>query len=122
VGGYPGVHPGPTFNDLHLDLQLAVLAHVPLADLARHATMCQVMRAGYKERLQEREACIEASLASGWPVEVTEGLSAADMAVPRDLIVSPPVRLLSLKYVLSYVMQSKQGQPMCPPYRPCLHD
>jgi hypothetical protein len=54
--------------------------------------MCQVMRAACKERLQERQACIEARLAEGWPVEVTEGLSAADMAVPRDLIDTPPVR------------------------------
>jgi hypothetical protein len=73
------------------DIQLAILADIPLAELARLATLGKALRAAYKERLKERGVCIEASLAEGWPVEVTEGLSAADTAVPRDLIVSPPV-------------------------------
>ncbi len=60
------------------------------------ATESKFIMAAYKERLQERQACIDAHLAEGWPVEVTEGLSAADTAVPRDLIVSPPVNLLCI--------------------------
>ncbi len=49
--------------------------------------MGNIMQAAYKER----QVCIDAHLAERWPAEVVEGLSQADKAVPRDLIVSPPV-------------------------------
>jgi hypothetical protein len=78
-----------------LDVHLHILAFVPLAELARLATMGKGMLTLYQERLKERQTCIEACLAVGWPREVTEGLSPADMAVPRDFIVSPPVSPLS---------------------------
>jgi hypothetical protein len=96
VGGFPGSHGGLTWADVPVDVQLYIIAFIPLADLARMAGMGKSMRAAYRERLKERETCIEARLAVGWPREVTKGLSAADMAVPRDLIDTPPVRPLLL--------------------------
>jgi hypothetical protein len=90
----PGSGNGLTWSDLPLDVLLTILADAPLAELARLATLGKDLRAAYKERLKDREACIRARLAEDWPAEVTEGLSAADMAVPRDLIVSPPVSAL----------------------------
>jgi hypothetical protein len=74
-----------------IDLQLAILEYIPLAELARLATLSKGIRAAYKDRLQERQTCISAGLAQGWPEEVTEGLSAADIAVPRDFVVTPLV-------------------------------
>jgi hypothetical protein len=79
-----------------LDVTLHIFSYMPLADLARVAILGKAMRALYKQRLKEREACIEARLAQRWPAEVRQGLSAANMAVPRDLIDTPPVRLLSV--------------------------
>jgi hypothetical protein len=82
---------GLSWADMPLELQLHIMGLAPLADLARAATLCKGMQAAYRERLQEREACIQANLAEGWPPEVTDGLSEAHMALPRDLIVTPPV-------------------------------
>jgi hypothetical protein len=77
-----------------LDVTLHIFTYLQLADLARVAILGKAMRALYKERLKEREASIEARLAQDWPLWVKEGLSAANMAVPRDLIDTPPVRHL----------------------------
>jgi hypothetical protein len=76
-----------------LDIQLSVLAYVPLADLARLATLSKGMRAVYTERLQERETCIDARVDKA-PDDVIQRLAAVDIAVPRDLVVTPPVSLL----------------------------
>jgi hypothetical protein len=91
LGNYTGSQQGLAWTDMPLDIQLLIIEYLPLADLARMATMSNFMLAAYSERLQERQACIEASLAEDWPLEITQGLSAADMAVPKDLIVTPPV-------------------------------
>jgi hypothetical protein len=96
VGGCPGLNSDLDFSKLPLDLQLHILSYAPLAALARMATVSKYMLAVYKERLQERQACMDANLAEGWPAETTEGLSPADMAVPRDLVVSPPVSPLCM--------------------------
>jgi hypothetical protein len=103
--GHAGINPGTSWNDLHLDAQLAVLTHLPLAELARQATVSKSMRAGYKERLKERQACIDARLAQGWPVEVTRRLSAYRTAVPRDLIDTPAVRHFLVICLLPPVFQ-----------------
>ncbi len=110
----PGSGDGLIWSDLPLDVQLHILSFIPLAELARLAPLGKVMRAGYKERLKERQACIEGSLAEGWPVEVTEGLSAADMAVPRDLIVSPPVSALWV-----VLPSTSLGSHLIPGLEPC---
>jgi hypothetical protein len=72
-------------------MQLLILPHIPLDELARLATLSKGIREAYKERLKERETCIQEHLSGGWPTQVTDGFSKADMAVPRDLVVSPPV-------------------------------
>ncbi len=87
----PGAGNGLIWADLPPDIHEYILSLVTLAELAGLATLGKDLRAAYMERLNQREACIEACLAKDWPVEVTEGLSPADTAVPRDLIVSPPV-------------------------------
>jgi hypothetical protein len=91
--GFPGgCHDrGLSWADIPVEVQQHILGFVPLADLARAAAVCKGMRAAYRERLQEREACIQLSSEEGWPPEVTEGLSPAHMALPRDLVVTPPV-------------------------------
>lgn len=93
VGVLSGSQHGLNWTDTPLDIQLLILEYIPLAQLARLATLCKLMQAVYGERLQERETCIQARMAEAWPAEVTEGLSAADTAVPRDLITSSPVSL-----------------------------
>ncbi len=70
-----------------------ILAGASLAELARLAILSKGMRAAYEERLKERKSCIQERLAEGWPAQFTQGLSEEDMAVPRDLVVSPPVCL-----------------------------
>jgi hypothetical protein len=77
-----------------LDVHLHVIAFVPLAELAGLASTSKGMLALHRERLKERQTSIGSHLAKGWPTEVTEGLSQADMAVPRDFIASPPVSAL----------------------------
>jgi hypothetical protein len=89
--GFPGSCRSFSWTDMPLDIHLHILGFIPFADLARLATVGKGMLALYKERLKERQSCIEARLSKGWPKEVTEGLSQADTAVPRDFIVSPPV-------------------------------
>jgi hypothetical protein len=49
----------------------------------------------YQERLQERQACIEARLAESLPKDVTKMFCPTDMALPHDLIDTPPVRLMT---------------------------
>jgi hypothetical protein len=87
----PGAGSSLIWADLPLDIQRYILSFIPLAELAGLAPWARTLVAAYEERLEERQACIEASLAQGWPEGMMEGLSAADTAVPRDLIVSPPV-------------------------------
>ncbi len=82
---------GLQWTDLPFDIQLAILADIPLAELARLATLSKGMRAAYEERLKERQSCIQERLAEGWLGLLSRQLSQADMAVPRDLVVSPPV-------------------------------
>jgi hypothetical protein len=107
-GGFAGRHTAVGWEDLPPDTQETilgmVLADAPLAQLARLATLCKAMRAAYRERLAERLACIQECFrnskrhimdlyTTGWGLEVTAGLLEVHMAVPRDLIVSPPVCL-----------------------------
>ncbi len=94
-GCCPGTRPCHVWEDLPGEVRKRILGYVSLAELARLATLCKGLHAAYRERLAERQACIEARMADEvWEPEVTEGLSQADMAVPRDLIVDPPVCLL----------------------------
>jgi hypothetical protein len=93
----PGARRSLEWTDLPLDMHVEILAYIPLADLARQATVSKNMLGLYKERLRERQTCIDAHLAVGWPVEVTRGLSRGDTDVPRDLVVSPPVSLCALQ-------------------------
>jgi hypothetical protein len=51
----------------------------------------------YKERLQERQACVEARLAESLPKDVTEMFCPTDMALPHDLIDTPPVRFMTFQ-------------------------
>jgi hypothetical protein len=81
--------------DLRLDMQLTILADISLAELARLALVSKGFLALYDERFRERHNCIEKHLAEGWPPKVTQGLTDAEMAVPRDFVVCPPVCLLS---------------------------
>jgi hypothetical protein len=85
------LHLRAEWTDVPLELQLLILADTPLAELARLATLCKPLRAVYRERLRERQACIEGRLAEGWPKDVTKEFSPEDMALPHDLIDSPPV-------------------------------
>jgi hypothetical protein len=91
-----GAHHGAQWADVPLDVERIIMHDVPLAVLARLATLSKGFLALYRERLQERDDCIRGRLAQGWPAEVTEGLSPPDMAVPQDLVMRPPVRLSSL--------------------------
>jgi hypothetical protein len=75
-------------------MRLHILTFIPLAELARLASTGKALRALYREQLKERQTRIDAALAAGWPKEVTDGLSEADKAVPRDLVVFPPVSYL----------------------------
>jgi hypothetical protein len=80
------------FTNLPPDIQSRILAYVPLRNLAQVASLCKGFRALYLERVMEREEVVSGLLESHFTAEFREGLYPADTALPRDLIVDPPVR------------------------------
>jgi hypothetical protein len=68
------------------------MAYVPLRNLAQLACLCKAFRALYLERVMEREEVVSGLLETHFTAEFREGLYPAETALPRDLIVDPPVR------------------------------
>jgi hypothetical protein len=69
-----------------------LLARVPLRKLARLACLSKELHLVYLDRVKLRDAVVAAHLESDFPADFREGLLRADTALPRDLVVDPPVR------------------------------
>ncbi len=79
--------------DLPADMQRLVLGYVPLADLARLACLTKQLRTAYVDRVTKRDTAVTARLGSHFTPAFREGLTPAQTALPRDLVVDPPVWL-----------------------------
>jgi hypothetical protein len=84
----------PTDPPSHMpaDLQRLILGMVPLRTLAQMACLSKELRAVYWRRAGDRDAAVAAHVESHFTAEFREGLSLTQTALPRDLIVHPPVR------------------------------
>jgi hypothetical protein len=78
--------------DLPEDLQRLILRKVPLRESAQVACLGTRLRTVYLDRVKERDAAVAGLLESHFTAEFREGLSSAEIALPRDLIVDPQVR------------------------------
>jgi hypothetical protein len=78
--------------DLPADLQRLILQTVPLREMARLACLSTGLRSAYLDRVKERDAAIAALRKSHFTAGFSDGLSSAETALPRDLIVLPQVR------------------------------
>lgn len=85
---------GMSFPDLPRDLQRLILGYLPLQDLAKVACCSRRARAAYLERIRERDEVVADRLRSDFTAEFREGLFPAQLALPRDLIVTPAVRTM----------------------------
>ncbi len=78
--------------ELPADMQRVILGYLPLVDLARLARLNKELRIACVERVTKRDAAVTALLESHFPPAFREGLTPAHTALPRDLVVHPPVR------------------------------
>jgi hypothetical protein len=79
------------------EMQRLILGHLPLRDLARVACLSMDFRTSYWERVTQRDTVVADLLQSQFSAAFREGLTLADTALPRDLIVDSPVRRLNLR-------------------------
>jgi hypothetical protein len=77
------------FNDVPRVHQRRIveMADIPLRELAQLACLCKDIHALYLERVQERDAHVANLLVSYFRADFREGLTSAQTALPRDLIV-----------------------------------
>jgi hypothetical protein len=75
-----------------------VLGRVPLRKLAHLACLSKELHLVYLDRVKERDEVVAARLDTDFQADFRERLLPADTALPRDLIVDPPVRCPSLKW------------------------
>ncbi len=78
------------------DLQRHILGLVPLRSMAQLACLNKELRNVYLDRVKQRDAVLVDLLGSHFTPESREGLCRAHLALPRDLIVDPPVDPLAL--------------------------
>jgi hypothetical protein len=90
------------FNDVPRVHQrhIVEMAEIPLRALAQLACLCKDMHALYLERVQERDAHVANLLVSCFEADFRDGLTPAQTALPRDLIVDFRVRLHALLCLL----------------------
>ncbi len=80
------------FFDLPGDLQQLIWGLVPLRKLAQMASLSKELRVVCLDRVKKRDAAVATMVESCTTAEFREGLWWAKTALPRDLIVDPPVR------------------------------
>ncbi len=80
------------FLDLPEEMQRLVLRYIPLRQFAQLACLRKELRMLYLERVGERDVVVAAVLKSHFTAEFSEGLTDAQIALPRDLLVQPEVR------------------------------
>jgi hypothetical protein len=88
------------FLEFPPDLQRHILSSNPLQQGAQLACLNKELRAGYMDRVKQRDAAVASLLESHPTPEFRQGLSCAQTAFPRDLIINPPVRPLALCLLL----------------------
>jgi hypothetical protein len=80
------------FPDLPVDLQRQIAGRLSFRDLAQLACLSKQLRAFCTDRVRERDGVVAVRLESEFTPEFREGLSPAQTALPRDLVVDPQVR------------------------------
>jgi hypothetical protein len=83
---------GSHFLDLPPDMQRLILGWISLRQMAQLACLSAELRSMYLERVKKRDAAVASLLESHFTADFREGLSPSQTALPRDLIVDPPVR------------------------------
>jgi hypothetical protein len=79
------------FPDLPLELQWQILGRLSFRELAQLACLSKQLRAFCMDRVRERDRVVADHLESDFTPEFREGLSPAQTALPRDLVVDPQV-------------------------------
>jgi hypothetical protein len=90
-------------QDLPLDLQREIVACLSFRQLAQLACLSNQLRAFCMDRVRERDGVVAARLRSDFTAEFRKGLSPAQTALPRDLLVDPQVR--GLEHMLPQILQ-----------------
>jgi hypothetical protein len=103
--------------DLPADMQRVILGYVPLADLARLACLSKELRTAYVERVTKRDTAVTALLESHFLRAFRKGLTPAQTALPRDLVVHPPVRALPARHPSPPPSFPPPSLPHCLPTR-----
>jgi hypothetical protein len=81
----------PSILDLPVDMQRVILGSLSFGEAAKLACTSKDILTLYEERVTERDAVVAAGLESQFTAEFREGLSSAQTALPRDLVVDPQV-------------------------------
>jgi hypothetical protein len=85
------------------ELQRHILGWIPLRELAQLACLNKEFRDVYVDRVNQRDAVVVSLLESHSTPDFRGALSCTQtLALPRDLVVDPPVRPLALCVLLTF--------------------
>jgi hypothetical protein len=93
-----------SIQDLALDMQRLILGLLPLRQLAQLGCLSKELRNLYWERVEQRDVVIASKLETHFTAEFRENLRPEETSLPRDLVVDPPVRDLSVNGFISITL------------------